>query len=114
MRRYYRNVRVEGYAKGEKGGMKLAAVETMLCDRDHDALQLAIRRNPAMPGCCKFYITEEEAFCTTQANVARKTREDIPKDTMINDEFNFKMVMDNRVLPFRTRKNDKPWWQDGA
>lgn len=67
----------------------LVIPEMVLHKRGQDPLNMAIRRNPDMPGCYLFTMDTMEAFTQIREDERRRTAEDIPRDDRQGEEFDW-------------------------
>lgn len=70
-------------------GENFQATEVVLHRRGEDALQMAMRRNPAMPGSSRVEVRSYEAFTQIREDGTRRTGADIPRDDRQGEEFDW-------------------------
>ena len=68
-------------------GDNFQATEVVLHRRGEDAMQLAMRRNPAMPASSRVEVRSYEAFTQIREDERRRTRAQIPRDDRQGEEY---------------------------
>ena len=70
-------------------GENVNAREVILHRRGQDPLNMAIRRNPDMPGCYLFTMDTQEAFTQIREDERIRRKTEIPRDDRQGEEFDW-------------------------